>query len=250
MSFAFTAIPKENIRIPGEQHVGAVTPFFMYLNVKNDQKSKAEGRAVHDLIEAVQLRLPGDRYYSPVLPADSMWYMDEDNERIITYAERFAEQYRAFLANEDQVAEGTPLENLVPYGISQAQMSVCRALKIYSVESLYQLEGRNLKSLGHHANILKPMVKKYMEDKANGNAMAAQVEALKAEIEALKKGIVVPASEPSEHEVAAVLMEADNELLEAMTEEELRDILKSKTGKLPVGRPSHATLVQLVRDLG
>lgn len=248
MSFAFTAIPKEEIKLPGEQFVGMMTPFFMHLNILNEHESEKEGRPVYEMIEAVQLRLPGDRHYSPVLRADEMWR--KEGLRVITYAERFSDQYRAFLANEDQVAEGTPLENLVPYGMSPAQMSMCRALKIYSIESLYQLEGQNLKSLGLHANVLKPMAKKYMEDRRSGDAMARKVAELEAKLAEMQKGVVVPAVEPSAPEVAAVLMEADNELLEAMTEEELRDILKAKTGKLPVGRPSHSTLVQLVRDLG
>ena len=248
MSFAFTSIPKEQIRLPGEQHVGAMTPYFMYLNVKNDQKSKAEGRAVYDMIEAVQLRLPGDRHYSPVLPADSMWFMDEENERIITYAERFQDQYRAFLANEEQIAEGTPLENLVPYGITPAQMSICRALKIYNVEALYQLEGPNLKSLGQHANNLKPMAKRYMEDRRSGDAMARRVAELEAQLAGLQNGVVVP-EELKPEEVEAAVVEADNELIEAMTEDQLRDHIFKATGAKPDGRLGHATLVNMAKGL-
>lgn len=246
MSFAFTSVPKEQIKIPGEQHVGQMTPFFMYLNVKNEQKSKAENRAVYDMIEAVQLRLPGDRHYSPVLPADSMWYMDEENERIITYAERFADQYRAFLANEEQVAEGTPLENLIPYGMTQAQISLCRALKIYSVEALYQLEGRNLKSLGVHANTLKPMVNKYMEAIRSGDAMAKRVAELEAKLAEMSK--VIPADVKDE-EVEAAIIEADRELLEAMTEDQLRAFIHEKSGAKPDGRLGHAALLNLAKGL-
>lgn len=248
MSLAYVSIPKEEIKIPGEQFVGMMTPYFMHLNILNEHESEKQKRPVYEMIEAVQLRLPGDRYYSPVLRADEMWRME--GNRVITYAERFAAQYRAFLANDDQIAEGTPLENLMPYGISQAQMSMCRALKIYSIEALYHLEGNNLKSLGMHANALKPMAKRYMEDRRSGDAMARKVEELEAKLAAMQNGVTLPAELPSEPEVTAVLMEADNELLESMTEDELRDILKQKTGKFPVGRPSHSTLVQLVRDLG
>jgi hypothetical protein len=246
MSFAFSAIPKEQIKLPGEQYIGMMTPYFMHLNIMNEQESEKEGRAVYEMIEAVQLRLPGDRHYSPVLRADEMWR--KEGNRVITYMERFQDQYRAFLANEDQVAEGTPLENLVPYGITPAQQSICRALKIYSIESLYQLEGPNLKSLGMHANTLKPMAKRYMEDRRSGDAMARRVAELEAQLAGLKNGVVVP-EEPRPEEVEAAFVEADNELIEAMTEDQLRDHIFKATGAKPDGRLGHATLVNMAKGL-
>jgi hypothetical protein len=244
MSLTYTQIPKEQIKLPGEQFIGAMTPFFMHLNILNEQKSETEGRAVYEMIEAVQLRMPGDRHYSPVLRADEMWR--KEGNRVITYMERFADQYRAFLANDDQIAEGTPLENLVPYGITPAQQSMCRALKIYSIESLYQLEGPNLKSLGMHANTLKPMARRYMEDRRSGDAMARRVEELEAQLASI--GVVVPAHVP-DAEIENALLEADKELFEAMNEAEVRQFIFEKTNAKPDGRIGHAALVNLAKGL-
>jgi hypothetical protein len=241
----FQQLASDQIKIPGETYWGQIVPYFMHLNLLDELKSEEEGRAVYKMHEVVQLRFPGDRYYSPVVPTDSM-YRKVGNQ-VITYAERWADQYRQFLANEAQVAEGTPLDNLVPYGITPAQLSLCRALKIYTIEALHHLEGANKKSLGHHSNELKPMAARYMADRSNGKEQSDEIAKLKAEIEALKA--VIPATIPPEPEVQAVIQQADDEFYASKTEDELREILKSKTGKYPVGRPAHATLVQLVKDL-
>lgn len=244
MSLVYNPIPKDKINLPGEEFIGTMTPYFMYLNILNEQQSETAGRAVYEMIEAVQLRMPGDRHYSPVLRADEMWR--KKGNRVITYMERFADQYRAFLANEDQVAEGTPLENLVPYGITPAQQSMCRALKIYSIEGLYQLEGPHLKSLGMHANTLKPMAKRYMEDRRSGDAMARRVEELEARLASI--GVVVPDPVP-DAEIENALLEADKELFEAMNEDELRQFIFEKTNAKPDGRLGHAQLVNLAKGL-
>ena len=244
MSLAFEALSKEQIKLPGEQFVGMMTPYFMHLNLLNEQQSEKEGRPVYEMIEAVQLRMPGDRHYSPVLRADEMWR--KQGNRVITYMERFQEQYRQFIANEDQVAEGTPLENLVPYGITPAQQSICRALKIYSIESLYQLEGNNLKSLGMHANTLKPMAKRYMEDRRSGDAMARRVAELEAKLAAATSGVVIPKDVPDLEES---MLEADKELFEAMTEDELRQYIFEKTQAKADGRLGHAALVNMAKGI-
>ncbi|WP_212749198.1 hypothetical protein, partial [Pseudoalteromonas piscicida] len=68
-----------------------------------------------------------------------MW--KRENGKVITFAERWADQYRAFLAGADQEAAGTPLEMLRSFGRSDANLSLGRALRIYSIEALHHLEG-------------------------------------------------------------------------------------------------------------
>lgn len=240
MSFAYTQIPQDQIVIPGENNFGTITPYFMHQSLLDQVQSEIQQKPVYVMHELVQLRFAGDRYYSPVLPVDSMYRKDGLN--VITYAERWAPQYRQFLQGEAQIAEGTPLDELTAYGITPAQLSLCRALKIYSIEALYHLEGSNLKSLGVHANDLKPMAKKWMEAKRNGDAQEVRIRELEAKLAAMS----IPAQEPKPEEIDQAILAAN---YEAMTEDQLRDILKEKTGKYPVGRPSHPTLVQLVKEL-
>lgn len=240
MAFAYSQLEQDQIQIPGENLFRQITPFFMHLSLKDDVQSELQGKEVYEMMEVVQLRFAGDRYYSPVLKVDEMYR--KVGQKVITYAERWSEQYRQFLQGEAQIAEGTPLDNLSSYGITPAQLSLCRALKIYSIEALYHLEGTNLKSLGTHANDLKPMAKLYMENRQNGNEQAKRIQELEDKIAQMQSGFVVP-------EAVATSEEVDLALVEAMTEDELREILKAKTGKYPVGRPSHVTLVQLVKEL-
>lgn len=242
MSFAFTEIPKDQIRIPGENYFHTITPYFQHMNLLNEQQSEIQGKAVYEIKEMVQMRFSGDRYYSPCFPVDSMYRKVGVNE--ITFAERWADQYRAFLNNEAQVAEGTPLDELISYGITPSQLSLCRALKIYSIEALYHLEGPNLKSLGIHANDLKPMAKRYMEARANGSKQDQEIARLKAEIEAMKAGNVLPADE---HDGLGEVLKNDEYL--NVSDAELKDMIAAKAGKRPLGNPSRETLVSMLRDL-
>src|SRR5690606_17130485 len=141
-----------------------ITPVFKHITVEDVPASEREGRPVMKTIEAVEVRFAGSKLYSPVFPVTSMW--KRDGHKVITYAERWAEQYRAFLEGNPQEAQGTPLEMLKGYGITDAQLSLCRALKIYSVEALHHLEGPNLKSLQMQANPLKEMARRYMGDRS------------------------------------------------------------------------------------
>lgn len=243
MSFQFQQLPADQIRIPGENNFNTITPYFKHLNLLDQVESENQQKAVYKIHEVVELRFAGDRYYQPVVPADSMYRKVGLNE--ITYAERWSEQYRQFLNNEAQVTEGTPLDNLTGYGITPAQLSLCRALKIYSIEALYHLEGANLKSLGSHANDLKPMAKRYMEDRASGSAQERKIAELEAKIAAMEAG-VIPDRFPTTEEVDTAIREAD---IEKMSEGELRDFLFEKTGSRPDGRYGYDKLVNMARSI-
>lgn len=243
MSFQFQQLSNDQIRIPGENNFNTITPYFMHLNVLDQVQSEIQKKAVYDIKEVVQLRFAGDRYYSPVVPTDSMYRMVGLN--VITYAERWADQYRQFLNNEAQVAEGTPLDNLTSYGITQAQLSLCRALKIYSIEALYHLEGANLKSLGVHANDLKPMAKRYMEDRANGSEQEKKIRELEAKI-AEMQAAVIPAKEPTQEDVDDALQAAE---FERMTPDQLRDYIETKTQKRPDGRLGRDALLNMAKGM-
>lgn len=238
----------ESVRLPFETTAShTITAFFKHASLLNVAQSETQGKAIYDLHEVVELRFAGDRNYSPVLPADSMWR--KNGNQVITYAERFSEQYRAFLMGDDQKAGGTALEMLQDYGITPAQLSICRALKIYSIEALHALDGPNIKALGMSANALKAMAKRYVEDhtKRSIESTNGEVEKLRAELERLKA--IIPAQETPPQEIDALVAEAD-ELFEAMTADELKDFIAAKTGEgRPRGNPSHETLVSMAREL-
>lgn len=223
-----------------------ITPLFRYESIEDINASEREGHLVKKMIPVVEVRFAGSKNYSPVFPVDAMW--KRENGKTVTYAERWADQYRDFLAGASQEASGTPLEMLKSYGISEANLSLCRALRIYSIEALYHLEGDNLKSLGMVANVLKDMARSYMADRSRSNANVDEVEKLKAELAALKASII-PATEPTPAQVDALVQASDDEF-SALSDDDIKDRIASLTGSgRPRGNPNRDTLVQSLREL-
>lgn len=232
------------LSVPIDTREITITPIFKHLSVEDVPASEREQRPVMKTLEVVEVRFAGSKLYSPVFPTDAMW--KRDGHKIITYAERWADQYRDFLAGNEQKASGTPLEMLKPYGISSSQLSLCRALKIYSIEALHHLEGPNLKSLQMNANPLKEMAKRYMADRASGADGAARIADLEREIAALKAAI--PQKESSPVEIEEAVAAADSEFA-SMDDNAIKDFIAEKVGHRPRGNPSRETLVKMATEL-
>lgn len=222
-----------------------VTPLFRYESIEDINASEREGHMIKKMIQVVEVRFAGSKNYSPVFPVDASW--KTENGRVVTYAERWADQYRDFLSGANQEAAGTPLEMLKSYGMSDANLSLCRALRIYSIESLFHLEGDALKSLGMAANMLKDMARAYMADRARSSDGAAELVALRAELAALKAQ-VIPVKEPSPAEIDALVQASDDEY-SALSTEEIKEAIAAKTGSKPRGNPSRETLIASLREL-
>lgn len=232
------------LSVPIDTREITVTPLFRYESIEDINASERAGHLVKKMIQVVEVRFAGSKNYSPVFPVDAAW--KTINGRVVTFAERWADQYRAFVAGSDQEAAGTPLEMLKNYGMSDANLSLCRALRIYSIEALDHLEGDALKSLGVAANMLKDMARAYMADRAKSSDGAAEMAALRAEIAALKAAI--PAKEASPQEVEEALKASEDEYA-ALTDDQLKERIAEKVGRKPAGNPSRTTLVQSLREL-
>ena len=214
----------------------SVTPFFKMINVENVPKSEHEGRKVMEMKEVVEVRFAGSNKYAPVFPSDA-FYRREGN-KVITYKERWAEQYRQYKEGNPQEAQGTPLEMLVAYGITPEQLSLCRVHRIYSIESLSSLEDKALKSLGMAGNGLKELARRYMVDRGAGEHAMDEIAKLKAEIEELKA-----------EKISTTIPEDEKELYDAMTDSELRAMIEDRTGTKPDGRLGHTALVNMVKGM-
>jgi hypothetical protein len=232
--------------VPIDTREITITPLFRYDAIEDVNASEREGHLVKNMRQVVEVRFAGSKNYSPVFPVDAMW--KRENGKTVTYAERWADQYRDFLAGADQTAAGTPLEMLKSYGMSDANLSLCRALRIYSIESLYHLEGDALKSLGMASNVLKEMARAYMADRAKGVDSAAEMESLRAELASLKASLI-PAKETPPSEIETLVQASDAEF-KAMDDDALKEWIANKTGAgRPRGNPSHETLVSMAREL-
>lgn len=240
-----------DVRLPHEANFHLITPYFKHITVEQVSQSEIQKRPVHKVVEVCELRFAGDRNYSPVVPADSMYR--RDGNRIITYAERWADQYMAFKTGGTQAADGTALEYLRDYGMTPSQMSILRAMKVYSIEALDALDGPNLKNLGMAANDMKAMAKKFLADRNSGVSHLSEVDALRKEIEALKRQL--PASEPSNIEKDDLLAQADEEYVlaqgddfDAMSDDQIKNYINDKVGQRPRGNPSRETLIRLAQE--
>jgi hypothetical protein len=219
-----------------------VTPVFKMMDLENIPKSQAQGRMVKELREVVEIRFAGENKYSPVMPAHAFWKREGGN--VITYSERWAEQYRRFKEGEPMQAEGTPIAMLSQYGITEEEQSLCRTFKIYSIEALHALEGPNLKNLGMVGNKLKDKARKFMQDRSSGADVLKELEELKAQIAAMQNGVVnpVPTKDPAPEEMSEALFEA-------MSEPDLRAYIEEKSGAKPDGRLGKAALVNMAKGL-
>lgn len=234
----------DSVRLDFEAQSHAITPYFKHMSVLSVPDSEKAGYPVYEIKEMVELRFAGDRNYAPCFEVTEMWRRVGD--RVVTYAERFAEQYRAFVMGENQVAGGTALEMLKPYGMTPQQISLCNALKIYSIEAL--LEMRNPNALGLATNAIMAMAKRWKEDhdRRTQTETAENIEALKAELERLRAKL--PAETPAPEEVDAIVQASDDEYA-ALTDSDLKERIAAKSGARPRGNPSRETLVSTLREL-
>src|SRR3546814_20877229 len=138
--------------------------------------------------EVVEVRFAGSKNYSPIFPVDAFW--KREGNRVITYGERWPDQYRQFKEGNPQEANGTPLEMLRPHGVTPEQLSLCRALRIYSIEAMHNLDGPSVKSLGMKANRLKDDAAAFMADRMTGPDTPGENRALRAEIDQIRKSDV------------------------------------------------------------
>jgi hypothetical protein len=214
-----------------------VIPVFKIHTQKNDAKSKEAGRPIFDDMEVVEVRFAGDRNKISVFPAHSICgeTQDESGDTIkITYAQRWSDQYKRFKAKQQQVAEGTPVDEL-PF-LTQAKRSELKALSIYTAEALAALDGQPLKNLGQGGRDLKNQAQAYLDNakgSANVTKMAAELEELRrtvAELRADKAGV-------SDSEFAS------------WTADQIKDWIDEKIGERPKGNPSHATLVKRADEI-
>lgn len=228
-----------------------VTPVFRIDRIENIPKSSKAGHAVMENREVVEVRFAGSKHYSPVFPAHAMWQRDPaDGNKIITYAERWADQYRAFKEGNPQEAAGTPLEMLRPHGVTPEMLSLCRALRIYSVEALHHLEGQAVKTLGMNANKLKAAATAFMADRNSGAEAMDEIAKLRAEIAELKAqgALVPPVQDATPKEIEAAIRQADDAYT-TMADDQIKARIKELTGTAPKGNPSRDTLVRLLTEL-
>jgi hypothetical protein len=197
----------------------AVVPFFF----------------MHEGEECVKVQIAGETRFAPVYRAKDMW--ERDGLQEITYAERWPEQYRQFKEGSAQIADGTSLEE-APF-LNPSRIGELRALKIYSVESLANLDDRNIPRLGGKGYELKEMARQYLLKRQQTGAESKFAQ-MQAQIEALTARLAATEAQP----VTAIGAGADEGEYTR-----LKEHIKAKTGSYPRGNPSLETLQRIVAEL-
>jgi len=206
---------------------------------KNEVRSRAEGRPIFDDEEVVEIRKPGDRDYG-VYPATSFSHWEPDpytgGLKKVTYAERFQKQYQQFKQRDMQTKSGTPLD-YVPF-LSEGKRAELRALNIYTVEALAELDGQPLKNLGSGGREWKNAAMEYI---AAGKLAAPNLQ-MEAELAALRARNAVLEEDAVAKKTVQQRIEAEFEEMELP---QLREYIATHTGQPPMGSMNKKTLIRM-----
>lgn len=214
-----------------------VIPKFFIHTTENKAKSKVAGRPIFDDIEAVEVRFAGNRQTVSVFPAHAICgeRQDEDGDTsTMTYAERWSDQYKRFKAKAQQIAAGTPIDEL-PF-LTQARRSELKALSIFTAEALAALDGLELKNIGQGGRELKNQAQAYL-DAASGTA---DVTGMAAKIEELTQLVA---------ELRAEKPDVGTSQFASWEPDQIKDWIEEKIGERPRGNPSLATLVKRADEI-
>jgi hypothetical protein len=207
----------------------------------NEAASLAAGRLICDDMEVCEVRAPGSKSTRGVYPALSVsgWVVDPETGGQIkqTYAERFAAQYRQFKAKSAQTKSGTPLTH-APF-LTEARRAELRALNVYTVEALAQLDGQELKNIGPGGRELKNAAMEFIEE----SKRSAPNLKLQAELEALKARNAI-----LEEDLAAVKNGVPDNEFDGMSLDQLREYITANTGHAPHGSYQRKQLLRMAME--
>jgi hypothetical protein len=178
-----------------------ITRRFYHGAILDQAATDAAGRRIYRDVEMFEGKFPGDPSRSIVAPAHDPCFMyrpkigEDESVGFLTYAQRFAEDYKRFKAADPSAERsGTPLEH-APF-LTQARVFELRAINIHTVETLAHLPGNVVTK-----HSLRPVVEQakvwlgeteaaaaVAEANAKTQALEDRFASLMAEIEALKAG--------------------------------------------------------------
>lgn len=169
---------------PPRKDAPTVFPRFHVEARHNAHKSAAEGRAIYDDVEYVEITVAGD----------TRTVVDERVKD--EHKARWPQAYAAFKEGRELAVDGTPLEAwplLMP-----SQVAEFKALNIRTVDALAALDDGNLNRLGTGGRMIRDRAKAFLESAA-GSAPAikalADNEDLKGQMAVMQTTIDAQATE-------------------------------------------------------
>ena len=241
--------------MPPRDPDAAAVALFRDHTIPNVAQTMKMGRPIFDDVEVCEIRFAGSRAIS-VFPAVAVSHWDTDpttGESIpITYAERFARQYQQYKARAAQTKAGTPIAYLPT--ITEARRAELRALNIYTVEALADIDGQPLKNLGPGGRDMKNKAIAYMEDArtrvAPNTAMEEELALLKARNAVLEQDADIRNADVENIKDKPGKQKATDpdDIFDTMTLDDLRAYITSNTGHPPHGSLGRKTLLRMAQD--
>lgn len=148
--------------------------------VHQEAESEKQGRPIYKDVPHIRIHFPGDRtkqIFRPVKMQDDMQGPADPR--------RFPRQWEAFMAQREQVQEGTPLEQWAP--VSRSEVLSLKAMHIHTVEQLGAIADHNLTWLG--ARELRDKAAAWLQNADGGKEvirLTAENEQLRADLDAQK----------------------------------------------------------------
>jgi hypothetical protein len=205
---------------------------FYWATVKDGPASVREGRDIEVPEERVHIVTPAVRDGDTNQRAHAEW--KKFGDEVVTYAMRFEDQYRRFRASEQQVASGTPIAGV--QWLDGGQKATLKALDVHTVEQLAGLSGQALKNLGAGGTAWQQAAAEFLRTTKEG----AEVTNLVRENAQLKESMAALAAGGG----------ADPRLKYAdMSDAKLKDEVTERSGAVPRGNPSRATLLRMLLDI-
>lgn len=223
----------------------------------NRKKSDAAGRPIYDDVEMVEVHFPGDKH--TVLTAPAVEETMHDGE-MMPYYRRFAEAYEAFKAGDADYVDGTKVEDVG--FLTEGQKRELRAINVRTVEQLAGMQGRAMFRLGPQGPEMRDKAEAFLERQEGGKA-AQEADDLRrrvAELEAQLKAapdapVPTPAGDPELVEAYDGPVEDKPQgtpepvdVLDHLSDAELKDYIRDLTGERPKGNPSRETLLRMVEE--
>lgn len=154
---------------PRQKRADACIPLFEMKAEEDKQASLQEGRPIYREVPYVTILVPGDK--------DQIVRRVRDADK-----ERWPTQWAAFEARQEQVTEGTPLDQWPQLSVSR--IAELRALNILTVEALADVADSSLHKLGPGARDLKEKAKRFL---SAASGVSSEIEKFKERIEKLEE---------------------------------------------------------------
>lgn len=142
--------------------------------IKNDFKTKKEGRPVFDEVLMLKVQVPNqlDCVPRPAQEADK---------------QRFPKSWQAYVTGKEPADEGFPLEHWPQ--MTTADVKLCRANHIKTVEQLSEVNDATLHRLGPSGSMLKNRAKKFLDSLTERDSLRQQNKDLQKRLDELQQKI-------------------------------------------------------------